>query len=112
MRRLHARNHRHLLGASPGESDADARRGQGGPGGQPLPVHRVRGHSPGALRGARAVSLAVRPRSLEEAIRFLEEDPGLVPAAGCTDLMVRGPLELHRMDRVIDLLGIPELRGI
>ena len=58
------------------------------------------------------MSLAVRPRSLEEAIRSLEEDPGLVPAAGCTDLMVRGPLELHRMDRVIDLLGIPELRGI
>lgn len=58
------------------------------------------------------MSLAVRPRSLEEAVRFLTEDPGLVPAAGCTDLMVRGPLELHRLDRVIDLLGIPELRGI
>jgi CO/xanthine dehydrogenase FAD-binding subunit len=26
--------------------------------------------------------------------------------------MVRGPEALHRMDRVIDLLGIPELRGI
>lgn len=58
------------------------------------------------------MSLAVRPRSLEEAVRFLAEDPGLVPAAGCTDLMVRGPLELHRLDRVMDLLGIPELRGI
>lgn len=58
------------------------------------------------------MSLAVRPRSLEEAVRFLGEDPGLVPAAGCTDLMVRGPLELHRLDRVMDLLGIPELRGI
>ncbi|HKV08151.1 MAG TPA: xanthine dehydrogenase family protein subunit M [Thermoanaerobaculia bacterium] len=58
------------------------------------------------------MSLAVRPRSLEEAVRFLAEDPGLVPAAGCTDLMVRGPLELHRLERVIDLLEIPELRGI
>jgi xanthine dehydrogenase small subunit len=58
------------------------------------------------------VSLAVRPRSLEEAVRSLAEDPGLVPTAGCTDLMVRGPLELHRMNRVIDLLRIPELRGI
>lgn len=58
------------------------------------------------------MSLAVRPRSLEEAVRFLAEDPGLVPAAGCTDLMVRGPLELHRLDRVMDLLGIPELCGI
>ena len=35
-----------------------------------------------------------------------------MPIAGCTDLMVRGPEALHRMDRVIDLLGVPELRGI
>lgn len=56
--------------------------------------------------------IALRPRSLDEAVRHLEEDPGLIPVAGCTDLMVRGPEALHRMDRVIDLLGIPELRGI
>lgn len=56
--------------------------------------------------------IALRPRSLDEAVRSLEGDPGLVPVAGCTDLMVRGPEALHRMDRVIDLLGIPELRGI
>jgi CO/xanthine dehydrogenase FAD-binding subunit len=55
---------------------------------------------------------AFRPRSLDEAVRHLEEDPALVPTAGCTDLMVRGPEALHRMDRVIDLLGVPELRGI
>jgi xanthine dehydrogenase small subunit len=55
---------------------------------------------------------ALRPRSLDEALRSLEEDPALVPTAGCTDLMVRGPEALHRMDRVIDLLGVPELRGI
>ncbi|HET9211186.1 MAG TPA: xanthine dehydrogenase family protein subunit M [Thermoanaerobaculia bacterium] len=55
---------------------------------------------------------AVRPRSLDEAVRHLQEDPALVPTAGCTDLMVRGPEALHRMDRVIDLLGVPELRGI
>jgi CO/xanthine dehydrogenase FAD-binding subunit len=54
----------------------------------------------------------VQPHSLEEAVRHLDEDPSLVPAAGCTDLMVRGVEALHRMDRVIDLLGIPELRGI
>lgn len=54
----------------------------------------------------------VQPRSLEDAVRHLEADPGLVPAAGCTDLMVRGVEALHRMDRVIDLLTIPELRGI
>jgi xanthine dehydrogenase small subunit len=56
--------------------------------------------------------IALRPRSLDEAVRSLEGDPGLVPVAGCTDLMVRGPEALHQMERMIDLLGIPELRGI
>jgi CO/xanthine dehydrogenase FAD-binding subunit len=55
---------------------------------------------------------AVRPRSLEEAVRHLADDPGLVLTAGCTDLMVRPPEALHRMERVLDLLAIPELRGI
>jgi xanthine dehydrogenase small subunit len=58
------------------------------------------------------VTVALRPRSLDEAVRHLQDDPALVPTAGCTDLMVRGPEALHRMDRVIDLLGVPELRGI
>jgi xanthine dehydrogenase small subunit len=58
------------------------------------------------------MTAALRPRSLDEAVRHLQEDPTLVPTAGCTDLMVRGPEALHRMDRVIDLLGVPELRGI
>jgi xanthine dehydrogenase small subunit len=56
--------------------------------------------------------IALQPRTLDEALRSLEDDPALVPTAGCTDLMVRGPEALHRMDRVIDLLGVPELRGI
>jgi len=56
--------------------------------------------------------IALRPHSLDEMVRHLEGDPGLVPVAGCTDLMVRGPEALHRIERVIDLLGIPELRGI
>lgn len=54
----------------------------------------------------------LQPRSLEQAVRYLEEDPTLVPTAGCTDLMVRGVEALHRMDRVMDLLAIDELRGI
>jgi CO/xanthine dehydrogenase FAD-binding subunit len=53
-----------------------------------------------------------QPRTLDEAVRWLEEDSGLVPTAGCTDLMVQGVEALHRMDRVLDLLGIDELRGI
>jgi xanthine dehydrogenase small subunit len=56
--------------------------------------------------------IALRPRSLDEAVRHLEGDPDLIPVAGCTDLMVRGPEALHQMERMIDLLGIPELRGI
>ena len=56
--------------------------------------------------------IALRPRSLDEAVRFLSDDPALVPTAGCTDLMVRGPEALHRMDRVLDLLEIAEMRGI
>jgi CO/xanthine dehydrogenase FAD-binding subunit len=58
------------------------------------------------------VIVARQPRTLDEAVRCLEEDSGLVPAAGCTDLMVRGVEALHRMDRILDLLGIDELRGI
>lgn len=57
-------------------------------------------------------AVALRPRSLDEAVRHLSEAPDLVPTAGCTDLMVRGIEALHQMDRVIDLLGIPELRDI
>jgi CO/xanthine dehydrogenase FAD-binding subunit len=58
------------------------------------------------------MTVALRPKSLEEAVRSLADDPALVPTAGCTDLMVRPPEALHRMERVIDLLSIPELRGI
>ena len=55
---------------------------------------------------------ALRPRSLDEAVRCLTDDPAIVLTAGCTDLMVRPPEALHRMEKVLDLLAIPELRGI
>ena len=58
------------------------------------------------------MTIALRPSTLDEVLRRLADDPSLVPTAGCTDLMVRGPEALHRMDRVIDLLGVSELRGI
>jgi CO/xanthine dehydrogenase FAD-binding subunit len=58
------------------------------------------------------MTVALRPRSLEEAVRHLADDPGLVLTAGCTDLMVRPPEVLQRMERVLDLLAIPEMRGI
>ena len=53
-----------------------------------------------------------RPRSLDAAVRRSPTIPAFVPTAGCTDLMVRGAEAPHRMDRVLDLLAIPELRGI
>jgi CO/xanthine dehydrogenase FAD-binding subunit len=55
------------------------------------------------------VTVALRPRSLEQAVASLAADPSLVLVAGCTDLMVNGERELPR---VLDLLGIPELVGI
>ena len=54
----------------------------------------------------------VRPKSVDEAARALSVDPTLLPVAGCTDLMVHGGPYETRFDRVIDLLGIPELTGI
>ena len=54
----------------------------------------------------------VRPRSLDEAVSALSADPALLPVAGCTDLMVSGGASQGRFDRVIDLAGVPELKGI
>ncbi len=55
---------------------------------------------------------AVSPRSLAAALAALAEDPGLVPVAGCTDLMVCEPLERVALPGVIDLLRVPELAGL
>lgn len=55
---------------------------------------------------------AASPRSLAEAMALLAEEPAFVPAAGCTDLMVKGPLERAAAGPVLDLLRIPELAGI
>jgi len=56
--------------------------------------------------------IAVSPTSLEEALAHLREDPELLPVAGCTDLLVTDGLGRAAMDRVLDLLSIPELRGV
>ena len=58
------------------------------------------------------MSLALRPRSLGEAVRMLDQHPELVPVAGCTDLMVCEREDRADMVAVIDLLGIDELRGV
>jgi CO/xanthine dehydrogenase FAD-binding subunit len=60
---------------------------------------------------------AASPRSLDAAIAALAADPGLVPMAGCTDLMV-GPAAggettlKGRASGVLDVHRIPELSGI
>jgi CO/xanthine dehydrogenase FAD-binding subunit len=52
------------------------------------------------------------PRTLAEAVARLADDPELVPIAGCTDLMVADPLRRAAVARVLDLLAVPELRGV
>lgn len=56
--------------------------------------------------------IAVTPRSLDEAIRHLSEHPELRPVAGCTDLLVADPQEIASLPGVLNLLSVPELRGI
>jgi len=55
---------------------------------------------------------AISPKSLDEAIRHLSEDPELRPVAGCTDLLVADPQQVEALPGVMDLLSVPELRGI
>lgn len=52
------------------------------------------------------------PTSLAEAVELLRADPELRPVAGCTDLMVAEPEDRADLPAVIDLLALPELRGI
>jgi CO/xanthine dehydrogenase FAD-binding subunit len=59
-----------------------------------------------------SVTAGLRPQTLAEAVAHLAADPALIPVAGCTDLMVRGPEALADFGRVLDLLSIPELCGI
>jgi CO/xanthine dehydrogenase FAD-binding subunit len=58
------------------------------------------------------VTRAVTPRSLDEALGLLRDEPGLVLLAGCTDLMVCGPEERRAHAGVMNLLEIPEIHGI
>jgi CO/xanthine dehydrogenase FAD-binding subunit len=58
------------------------------------------------------VSPIASPRTLDEMVRCLNADPDLVPIAGCTDLMVGSTESRAELTRVIDLLGVAELRGI
>jgi len=54
----------------------------------------------------------VSPRSLDEAVACLATIPGLRPIAGCTDVMVPGVRPDSGPAPVMDVLRIPELRGV
>ncbi len=56
---------------------------------------------------------AFRPTSLSEALAILSDvDLGAVPVAGCTDLLVVDHASGRRHQAVVDLLSIPELKGV
>lgn len=52
------------------------------------------------------------PATLNEALAALRREPGLLPIAGCTDLMVATAGKRAAVPGVLDLLAIAELRGI
>jgi CO/xanthine dehydrogenase FAD-binding subunit len=58
------------------------------------------------------VTVAHSPQSLEAALDLLASRPGLRLVAGCTDLMVAEATQRTSHEEVMDLLRIPELRGI
>ncbi len=58
------------------------------------------------------MSASAAPSSLAAALDALAADPELVPIAGCTDLLVAGPHAHADGRRILDLLRLPELRGI
>jgi CO/xanthine dehydrogenase FAD-binding subunit len=56
--------------------------------------------------------ISVTPRSLESALNALASSPGLLPIAGCTDIMVAAPERRPGQSGVLNVQEIPELRGI
>jgi CO/xanthine dehydrogenase FAD-binding subunit len=64
------------------------------------------------MRTAAASLELVRPRSLDEALRLVSEDPALVPIAGCTDVFVALNAGTLGVTRFIDLWPLEELREV
>jgi len=55
---------------------------------------------------------SIQVESLEDALAALQDDPALVPVAGCTDLMVTTPEGRADLPGVIDLTSIASLSGV
>ena len=64
------------------------------------------------MRTAAASLDLVRPRSVEETLRLMSDDPSLVPIAGCTDLFVGLNAGTLSALRFVDLWPLDELREI
>ena len=62
------------------------------------------------MRTAAAALDLVRPRSVEQALHSMAEDPALVPIAGCTDVFVGLNAGTLPVTRFLDLWGLDELR--
>ncbi len=54
----------------------------------------------------------VAPRSLDEAVTLLEEDPAATPVAGATDLALAITQDDRRFGALVDLSHVAELHGI
>ncbi len=55
---------------------------------------------------------AFTPRTIDEAVRVLAENPGVKPLAGCTDLMVGAGEGRLTPAAIMDLTRVAELRGV
>jgi xanthine dehydrogenase small subunit len=64
------------------------------------------------MRTAAASLDLVRPRSVDETLRLISDDPSLVPIAGCTDLFVGLNAGTLSALRFVDLWPLDELREI
>jgi xanthine dehydrogenase small subunit len=64
------------------------------------------------VRSALSQLHLAEPRRLDEALRFLRDDPGRVPLAGCTDVYVGLNFGTVSQTRFINLWPLRELRGI
>jgi xanthine dehydrogenase small subunit len=64
------------------------------------------------MRTAAASLDLVRPRSVDETLRLISDDPSLVPIAGCTDLFVGLNAGTLAALRFVDLWPLDELREI
>jgi xanthine dehydrogenase small subunit len=64
------------------------------------------------MRTAAAPLELLRPRSVDEALRLMSDDPSLVPVAGCTDIFVGLNAGTFPATRFLDLWPLDELREI